>query len=232
MATAGNLVFQGSAAARSDPAANTPHFSAYRADTGERLWTAGTQAHIVGSAASYALDGEQYIAVVAGTAATGDYWAPTHARLLVYKLDAKAALPPPAPYTPATLNPPADFGDAGQLALGESTYNAHCASCHGNGERVSSLFPDLRYAGVLWNADGFKAVVLGGARQSSGMVSFAKMLKPQEAEAIRAYVVHQASLAERAPQGAGFPGGRCVIPPAGGPAPAAPAAGAPAAPHQ
>jgi hypothetical protein len=64
------------------------------------------------------------------------------------------------------------------------------------------------------------------------MVSFAKMVEPQEAEAILAYVVHQAILAERAPQGAGFPGGRCVIPSTGGAAPAATAAGAPAAPHQ
>jgi PQQ-dependent dehydrogenase (methanol/ethanol family) len=231
MATAGNLVFQGSSAARSDPTASPPRFSAYRADTGDRVWTADTQAHIVGAPASYAIGGKQYVAVVAGTPAAGDYWAPTHARLLVYTLEGKAALPPPAPYTPPTLSPPADFGDAAQLALGETGYNSHCASCHGNGERVSSLFPDLRYAAVLWSAEGFKGVVLGGARQASGMVSFAKMLKPAEAEAIRAYVVHQANQAKSAPPGAGSPSGRCVAPPAGGPAPvSSPAATAPAAP--
>lgn len=209
--TAGNLVFQGSAASRSDPGTRPPRFSAYRADTGDRVWTADTQAHITGAAASYAIGGEQYIAVVAGTPGTGDYWAPTYARLLVYKLDGKAALPAPAPYTPAALNPPADFGNPAQLATGEGQYNAHCASCHGTGERVSSVFPDLRYAGVLWSAPAFEAIVLGGAREANGMVSFSKMLKPDEAEAIRAYVVHQAHEAKSSPPGTGL-GGRCQAP--------------------
>jgi alcohol dehydrogenase (cytochrome c)/quinohemoprotein ethanol dehydrogenase len=56
MTTAGNLVFQGS----------TPRsFSAFRADTGERVWTTETQANIVGGSASYTIDGEQFVAVVA-----------------------------------------------------------------------------------------------------------------------------------------------------------------------
>ena len=45
-------------------------------------------------------------------------------------------------------------------------YTTHCAGCHGNnqagGRAVSSLFPDLRYAGALWSADAFNAIVLGG----------------------------------------------------------------------
>jgi alcohol dehydrogenase (cytochrome c)/quinohemoprotein ethanol dehydrogenase len=233
MATAGNLVFQGSAPSRSDPNPAPPRFSAFRADTGERLWTTDTQANIVGGAASYAVDGEQYVAVVAGAAGSGDYWAPNYARLLVFKLDGKVALPQPAPYTPRALNPPEETGDEAQLALGESQYNSHCASCHGNGERVSSLFPDLRYSGLLASAEGFKAVVLGGALQVNGMVSFSKVLKPEDAGAIRAYVVHQANLARSAPGGAGAIGGgygRCTPPPAAPPAPASAAgAGAPPA---
>jgi alcohol dehydrogenase (cytochrome c)/quinohemoprotein ethanol dehydrogenase len=232
MATAGNLVFQGSSAARSDPAASPPRFSAYRADTGERLWTTDTQAHIVGGAASYAVGGEQYIAVVAGTSSAGDYWAPNHARLLVYKLEGGATLPAPQPYTPPVLNPPQESADEAQLALGENQYNAHCASCHGNGERVSSLFPDLRYAGVLWSAEGFRTIVLGGALEANGMVSFSKVLKPEEADAIRTYVVHLANVAKQARPGAGIPGmARCTPPPAGA-SPSASGAAAPAALHQ
>jgi mono/diheme cytochrome c family protein len=190
MAIAGNLVFQGSA---------PRSFSAFRADTGERVWTTDTQAGIVGGSVSYAVNGEQYIAVVAGTSGFGGYWAPTYSRLLVYKLGGSAELPPPADYVAPALNPPPDFGTVGQLAVGEAAYNAHCGSCHGNNTRVSSIFPDLRYASALQSADLFKLIVIDGALQANGMVSFAKVLSPQEAEAIRAHVVHLANIAKNAP---------------------------------
>jgi len=229
MATAGNLVFQGYAPF---PMGSTPpNFSAFRADTGERVWSAETQAVIAGGAASYSVDGEQYVAVVAAGQGGfgGSYWAPNYARLLVYKLDGKATLPARVAFTPPPLNPPAEFGDEGQLAVGEHQYTTHCASCHGNSGRVSSLFPDLRYAGALWAPDAFKAIVIDGALKVNGMVSFQKELTTQDAEAIRAYVVHLANQAKNAPPAPpfGFPGGG----PGGGP-PAGAAPPAPPAPHQ
>jgi quinohemoprotein ethanol dehydrogenase len=211
-------------------------FTAFRADTGEKLWTAETQAQITGGSASYEIDGVQYVATVAGGQAgfgTGGYYAPNYARLLVYKLDGNAELPKPEPYTQPALNPPPEFGTPAQLAAGEKQYTAHCAGCHGNnaanGRAVSSLFPDLRYSGQLWTTDGFKAVVLSGALQQNGMVSFAKVITPQEADDIRAYMVHQATLAKNAPPpppGAFGPGGAA---PARGGAPAAPGGSTPAA---
>jgi len=95
---------------------------------------------------------------------------------------------------------------------------------------VSSLFPDLRYAGALWSADAFKAIVIGGALQENGMVSFRKDLTDKDAEAIRSYVVNTANEAKNAPPpppfgGRGGPGGP---PPAAGGAPAATPAPAPA----
>jgi mono/diheme cytochrome c family protein len=156
----------------------------------------------------------------------GNYWAPIYSRLLVYKLDGKAVLPEPAAYVPPVLNPPAEFGDEAQLEVGQHQYNAHCASCHGNNSpsgRVSSVFPDLRYAGALWAADAFKAIVIDGALQPDGMVSFRQVLTVQDAEAIRAYVVHNANLAKNAPPPPGPPGG---VAGAGAGAPAGVAAGA------
>ncbi len=226
MTTAGNLVFQG----------NTHMFNAFRADNGQKVWSAETQAQITGGSASYEIDGVQYIATVAGGQAgfgafgPDAYHAPNYARLLVYKLDGTVKLPTPAVYTPPTLNPPPEFGTPEQLALGEKQYIAHCTACHGNtapnGRAVSSMFPDLRYSGQLWTADGFKAVVLGGALQQNGMVSFTKDLTPADAEAIRAYMVHQATLAKNAPPPPRFgPGGPAGPPPAphGAAAPAQPA---------
>jgi len=231
MATAGNLVFQGS----------TPNrFAAFRADTGDQVWTTDTQSNIVGGSASYAVDGEQYVAVVAagqgrppgggGGPPTGSsYWAPNYARLLVYKLGGKAVLPAAAEYVPQPLMPPENFGDEAQIARGEGNYTAHCASCHGNSGRVSSVFPDLRYAGALHSAEAFKAIVIDGAMEMNGMVSFRKVLKPQDAEAIRAYVTKLANEAKNAPPG-------MLGPPGFAPPMPAPGAGATAppqpAPHQ
>jgi alcohol dehydrogenase (cytochrome c)/quinohemoprotein ethanol dehydrogenase len=210
LTTGGNLLFQGTAQ-------NT--FSAFRADTGEQVWTTQTQADVVGGAASYEVDGEQYVAVVAGQGGgRGGYWAPNYARLLVYKVGGTAVLPEPVSYTPPALNPPAVFGDDALLAKGEQHYNEHCGSCHGNSGRVSSLFPDLKVAAALNSAELFKAIVVDGILQNNGMVSFASVLTPDDAESIRAYVVKLSNDAKNAPPQAG----------PGGPPPAAAAQVAPA----
>jgi len=191
LTTAGNLVFQGTSDAT---------FSAFRADTGEQVWTTETQAGIVGGAASYEVDGEQYVAVVAGQNRRGaGYWAPNFARLLVYKLGSDATLPEMITYTPPELNPPENFGDAELLAQGETHYNAHCASCHGNNARVGSLFPDLKYAAALNNSALFNAIVIDGALQNNGMVSFSEFLSPDDTQAIRAYVVSLSNIAKDNP---------------------------------
>ncbi|MCP5144751.1 MAG: PQQ-dependent dehydrogenase, methanol/ethanol family [Gammaproteobacteria bacterium] len=191
MTTAGNLVFQGTADAT---------FSAFRADTGEKVWTAPTQTGIVGGSVSYEVDGEQYIAVVAGQSGFGgSYWAPNYARLLVFKRGGNATLPEMISYTPPVLNPPENFGDAQLLAQGEQHYNEHCASCHGNNGRVSSMFPDLKYAAALNTPELFKAIVIDGALQNNGMVSFREHLSPEEADSIRAYVVSLANEAKNNP---------------------------------
>src|SRR5690606_11907612 len=201
MTTAGNLVFQASGST----------FHAFRADTGEQVWSADTQAGIVGGAASYAIDGEQYVAVVAGQGSArgaNAYWAPNGARVLVYKIGGQAVLPEPVSWTPPTLNPPANFGDAALVAAGEEHYSANCSSCHGNSGRVSSLFPDLRYAAALNSPELFKAIVLDGILRNNGMVSFREQLSEADAEAIRAYVVALANEAKDNPApgfGAGAP---------------------------
>jgi len=86
------------------------------------------------------------------------------------------------------------FLDSDLLARGEAQYTALCSSCHGTGVgRVSSIFPDLRYAAAL-NVDAlFKAIVIDGVLQNNGMVSFAEQLTVEDAEAIRAYVVSLAN---------------------------------------
>jgi quinohemoprotein ethanol dehydrogenase len=187
LATAGNLVFQGTADAR---------FVAYSADAGKALWSFPAQTGVMAGPVTYTIDGEQYVAVMAGwggayaiSAAYVDRIAmPNTSRLLVFKLGGKATLPSleqevdPLPVLPDTQWP------AEVVSKGKAGYYANCFGCHGEGA-VSGLLPDLRYSAALVDADLWKGIVIDGALRDQGMIGFAKWLKPDDAEAIRAYVM-------------------------------------------
>jgi quinohemoprotein ethanol dehydrogenase len=186
LSTAGGLVFQG---------AQKGEFSAYRDTDGVKLWSTDPQTGVVAAPISYEVDGEQYIAQLVGYG-TRDYYAGNHSRLLVYKLDGKAQLPAPAPPPPARqLNPPPAFGTSEQLARGERVYTDNCTMCHDTAYGNRGLFPDLRYSPMINSAEAFRTVVLDGALQSRGMVSFKERFGADDAEAVRAYITQRARAA-------------------------------------
>ena len=185
MTTAGNLVFQGTA----------PHnFTAFRADTGEKVWSADSVSSIAPGSITYEIDGVQYIAVVAGGPGSA-----SANRLLVYKLGGNVTLPPAEAPTIPALNPPAEFGTAEQIALGKAQYTQNCATCH-EGARGMGGFPDLRFSGFIHAEGAFQSVVLGGALTENGMVSFKKTLSEKDVEAIRAYVAKMSNDLKKDPE--------------------------------
>jgi quinohemoprotein ethanol dehydrogenase len=192
LTTAGGLVFQG----------NSQHdeFVAYRADDGTRLWSMGVETGIVAGPSTYEVDGEQYVAVVAGSRMRGNFYAPNHSRLLVFHLGGAARLPPAPPTPEPVLNPPPEFGTPGIRRHGAQLYDRFCGTCHGTDGQSRGLFPDLRYSATLASPVAFDAIVLDGARTANGMVSFSKALRAQDADAVRAYLVTRAHAA--AAQGA------------------------------
>lgn len=188
LATAGNLVFQG----RSDGV-----MAAYRATDGKQLWQFDAGTGIVAPPVTYLLDGVQYISVMAGWGGGGPdrlpgKVKPGYGRILTFRVDATATLNAPAyghkdPPTPAiTLNASAKMAHMGKLL-----FNDNCSGCHGN-DAVAGALPDLRYAGKEVH-EQFEKIVLGGARASLGMPSFAKILKPEQVHAIEAYVLSRAT---------------------------------------
>ena len=189
LSTAGGLVFAGN---------SENQFVAYRADNGAKLWSTDTQTGTMAGPISYALDGEQYVAVVAGFRQTGNYYAPNHSRLLVYKMGGNATLPAAAPFPEPVLDPPAAFGNAETLQHGEQVYGRFCSTCHGADGLSRGMFPDLRYSPALATDVAFKQVVLDGVRTQNGMVSFAKALTAADVEAVRAYLVGRARGAQAA----------------------------------
>jgi hypothetical protein len=210
LTTAGNLVFQGTAQQK---------FSAFRADTGEKIWSVPTQGNVVPGPISYSIDGVQYVAAIS-SASTGFSAANGTNRLLVYKIGGSVALPPAPPPVQQVLNPPENFGDEATRKHGQDVYERSCTGCH-EGGRMFSGFPDLNYSIALANAPLFKGIVLDGALQENGMIPFNRSLSVADVEAVRSYLTYRANdLKRNPPRPFGPPGGAAPAPtPA--PAPAA-----------
>ncbi|MDA0978596.1 MAG: PQQ-dependent dehydrogenase, methanol/ethanol family [Proteobacteria bacterium] len=190
LSTAGNLIFQGNSGGR---------FVAYRADTGQELWSSPAQTGIIAPPISYEVDGEQYIAVVAGwggafalsAGAAADYNLKPRGRILAFKLGGTRQLPPVTDVAMVLPEPPPVEASDDQLAHGKYMYHRYCGVCHGGGVRSGGLIPDLRYM-----APGkhivFEDIVLGGILRERGMVGFAGTLTKEDTEAVHQYIIAEA----------------------------------------
>jgi quinohemoprotein ethanol dehydrogenase len=206
LSTAGNLVFEGDASG---------YFTAYAADTGKVLWSVKTGSAIQATPVTYLINGEQYVLIPVGLG--GGYrlfGSPSSmstledkrgpARLLVFKLSGKAAMPAIQPYIPAVPQPPQQSGTAAQIAQGAAVYDKFfCQKCHspeadGSGAWVlNGEVPDLRYMPPDVH-DQFMAVVLGGTHHEQGMPQFSvpigqplirTSMTAAEAEALHDYII-------------------------------------------
>lgn len=200
VATAGGLVFQGGGSSQ--------EFRAYDARTGEKLWSMNAQTAVLAGPITYELRGRQYVAVSVGGNQTGGYYAPNYSRLLVFALGGRAVLPPVKPYVPRPLSPPPATAPAALVQAGKERYSHLCATCHGqNGQTRGGNFPDLTRTPLLYTQEGFDQVVLKGVLSERGMDSFASVLQPEDARAIRAYIIARANELKNAPPAPGY-GGR------------------------
>jgi len=195
LATAGDLVFMGNGTGKV--------LTAYDAKTGKKLWTFDAKTAVFAAPITYTLEGVQYVAASVGGVAQGGYFAPTHARMLVFALGGKGVLPEPEPYTPPPLNPPPSTASAEVIAHGGEVYSQYCSVCHGaNGVQARTSFPNLSVTPLLWTQEGFNYVVLQGGRADKGMGSFGKDLEAEDAVAVREYLISRAN-ALQAGAGAG-----------------------------
>jgi quinohemoprotein ethanol dehydrogenase len=190
LSTGGNLLFQGNA---------DGELVAYRADNGEELWSFDAQTGIVAPPVTYRIDGEQYVAIVAGWGgslalvggpALKAGAIPNRSRLLVFKLDGDGELPP-AVNDPLIIDPPPMTASAETVTEGQRLYRNYCQFCHGDNVIGGGAIPDLR-ALTAEKHEQFLAIVLGGLHWEKGMVGFGAELSEDDAEAIRAFVIERA----------------------------------------
>ena len=187
LVTAGNLVFAGG---------SDGIFRIFNARTGDLVRSIEVGTSIMAAPMSYQLDGEQYVAVMAGWGGVGlrlffpgiapmKYQNST--RLLVFKLDGGEVSFPPlvekAEIQPAAEDLPTDEAT---LTLGEKKFDRYCAACHSK-RNLPNGFPNL------WNIsppaeEMFDQIVLEGIYSYAGMASFADVLTPADTLAIRAWI--------------------------------------------
>jgi PQQ-dependent dehydrogenase (methanol/ethanol family) len=194
LATAGNLVFQGSLVGE---------FAAYDANNGKRLWSFPAQTGVAAGPVSYIAGDAQHVAVAAGWGSIfallgGESTAALNmrnqSRILAFRLDGKAQLPPEPAQAVRKISPPQEFAASeDQLERGKENFFERCGVCHGDGAASGGITPDLRYASAETHA-AWNSIVLGGALRPLGMPGFAGTLTETEVEEIRLYVLDRARL--------------------------------------
>jgi alcohol dehydrogenase (cytochrome c)/quinohemoprotein ethanol dehydrogenase len=80
-----------------------------------------------------------------------------------------------------------------QIVAGANAYGRYCMVCHGDAAVAGGLNPDLRHSGMINKTEAFRAIVVDGALQHKGMVSFQPEVIPATAEEIRLYVIKRAN---------------------------------------
>jgi alcohol dehydrogenase (cytochrome c)/quinohemoprotein ethanol dehydrogenase len=197
LATGGKLVFQGSV---------DGFLNAYAADTGAKLWSYDAQNAIMGGPITYELDGEQYVATLAGLGgvsmsgalAGGARQRSEYGRVVAFKLGGKSELPALQERVSRLIPDLKRANPTGDVEAGQRNYDRVCSACHGAGARSATSVPDLRYSPAIADAATFRSIVIDGVRAQQGMVGFGSVLTPADAEAVRAYLVHMALATEEA----------------------------------
>jgi alcohol dehydrogenase (cytochrome c)/quinohemoprotein ethanol dehydrogenase len=198
LSTAGNLVFQGEAMGS---------FAAFDAESGTKLWATATGTGILAPPITYEVAGEQYVAIevgwggafglAAGELARDAHIATNAPRVFAFKLDGRASMPPIPAAPQRELDPPADVAAEDTIVAGKMLYHTYCGTCHGDSAVSTRVLPDLRYSPYIRDSGALASVVLGGALESRGMVSFQRELSNEDLEAIRAYVIRRAHEAQK-----------------------------------
>jgi quinohemoprotein ethanol dehydrogenase len=95
-------------------------------------------------------------------------------------------MPPPSPVPP----PPRLTANEDTIRKGQKLFGETCSRCHG--ENARGGVKDVRYMTPETHAQ-FNAIVIDGIRKEKGMVGFADILTPADADAIHAYLIARAN---------------------------------------
>ena len=189
LTTAGGLVFQGR---------STGALVALDAETGALRQRLDIGTGMMAAPMTYTVDGEQYVAIMAGTGGSlGSIHPPGSAgyrygnlgRIVALKLGGGSVPHPPEKAhdkDPFPMPPFARQGDAASIQRGAELFQRNCAKCHTNTGEGNT--PDLRSMSASTHAE-FSDILLKGIRADRGMGNFSGLLSPEQVQAIHAYLI-------------------------------------------
>jgi quinohemoprotein ethanol dehydrogenase len=183
LATAGNLVFQGTADGR---------LVAYDARDGKRLWQAPTGTGVVAAPMTYMVDGKQYVSVAVGWGGVYGIAARHTDRagpgtVYTFVLDGKALPPDFVPYRLNSLLAGVKY-DPAHVKEGTAIYLSNCAFCHGvPGVDRGGNVPNLGYS-ARNTIDRLDQYLFAGPGTVNGMPDFTGKLKPADVDKLKAFI--------------------------------------------
>jgi quinohemoprotein ethanol dehydrogenase len=191
LSTGSNLVFEGTV---------DGFLVVYDASTGRELKRIETGTSIIAAPVTYEIDGEQYVAVMAGHGgATLPFYAKgaamekyvNNGRILAFKLGGGVTPLPPRIAEYEVPPPPQRDVKDDRVIAGEKLYSVHCSPCHaGFGKDHNSGYPDLSRM-LPATHDMFNKIVLEGAYSAFGMARFDDVLNTDDVEAIHDFLVRR-----------------------------------------
>lgn len=183
LATAGQLVFQGTADGR---------FVAYDARNGRKLWERAVSTGVVAAPATFEVDGRQYVSIAVGWGGVyGKAQRHTERRgtgkVYTFALGADARPPEFVEYRMNALLQGVPYNPQ-LVGAGASIYVMNCAFCHGvpgvdRGGNISNLGFSPRE--VIEHLDRF---LFAGPHVSQGMPDFTNRLRPEDIDKLRAFI--------------------------------------------
>ena len=192
LATAGNLVFQG-----------TPfgQLTAYRADDGEKLWESYTGSGVIAPPITFESGGTQYIAVMSGWGGafgivgsrSARQAVESEGRIVVYALGATGRAIERQERREIRVARVDHGASTEDIDAGRRLFNQYCLVCHGYGAVSGGVTPDLRQSSQRV-FDSYEAALLEGALVDVGMPSFAPVLDRDDVALLKAYVLHRRNM--------------------------------------
>jgi quinohemoprotein ethanol dehydrogenase len=158
---------------------------------------------IIAPPVTYEVDGEQYVAVMAGYGGAGGVTGGdartmisakylNEGHVLAFKLGGQAAMPRIAEKNASIPEPPQSTATAAQVENGKYKYGSTCMVCHGALVVSGGVVPDLRMLPAEKHAL-FKEIVYDGVIHGAGMPRMGDLLTEQDVRDIQAYVISRAN---------------------------------------
>ena len=198
LSTAGGITFQGNSSGR---------FVAYDSENGTILWSKEVQTGMIAPPITYEIDGEQYVAILAGDGGAGNSVGDNfgadkeiaavlygnEGRLLSFKIGGKSKLPVLERKNKIIPEQPLINASSEDILMGEKLYSNYCGACHGAGVRGKTIV-DLRYLSKDKHKN-FNAIVLEGLLEENGMANFSNLINQKETDQIHSFIISTATKA-------------------------------------